>query len=336
MAMRLPSRRPMRRYQGSSARVLLGVAPCVVDHRFAAHFAEHLGAGVDAFGAVGALKLVRGFANVDAHGTGAHAFLAKDALAGVFLKVDQQGVLVGQHVLQVAVRADGGAEARAQEGEIEDGDQGDAGAGDAGGGAHVKREQAMEEVDGRNKIGDEDKGDEDGGGQKNGGKQRDGNGAPQAGAQIRELTIDHAIDAFFEAVGGFAEDHLRAEIAAPEAAVDHGHGRHRDPDKHHGEEEDGELVDVELRAEEVEALAGQVDAHDVKERKRAKDDDTEELDVATNAMKLRARQDVADAAISGGGFCFGAIHEKAFPSTSCCACGACGRPGHCLLARRVR
>ena len=49
----------------------------------------------------------------------------------------------------------------AQEGKIQKRDQCDAGAGDAAGGADVNGEQAMEQIERRNKIRDEDKGEKD-------------------------------------------------------------------------------------------------------------------------------------------------------------------------------
>ena len=87
---------------------------------------------------MGAFQLVRAFANVDAHGAGAHAFLAMDAVARVGWEKDLQRVAIGEHVLQVAVGADRGAEALTEESEVEKCEQRDAGAKDAAGGADVE------------------------------------------------------------------------------------------------------------------------------------------------------------------------------------------------------
>ena len=138
------------------------ISPCIVDECLAPHAAKDTGAGIDTFRAVRAFELVRGLADIDAHGTGTYAFLAMDAPAAFILKKHLKGVLIGEHVLQVAVWADGGAEGLAQESEVEERYQRDAGAHDATGGADVEREKAVKEVGGRNKKRHEDEGKENG------------------------------------------------------------------------------------------------------------------------------------------------------------------------------
>ena len=74
---------------------------------------------VNALCAMRALQLMRRLTNVDAHGAGMHALFTVDAAAGIVLEAHQQRMFIRQHVLQVAVRADAGAEALAQKREIE-------------------------------------------------------------------------------------------------------------------------------------------------------------------------------------------------------------------------
>lgn len=124
------------------------------------HFAEDAGTSIDAFGAVGALELMRGLADVDAHRASADTFGAVDAHVLGIVKVNQQRVLVGKHVLEVAIGADSGAESLAKESKVKEGDGRNCSTEDAARGTNVKAHQSMEEIQGWNKIRDEDKGEE--------------------------------------------------------------------------------------------------------------------------------------------------------------------------------
>jgi hypothetical protein len=58
-------------------------------------------------------------------------------------------------------------------------------------------------------------------------------------------------------------------------------------EKHQGEEDNGEFADPQFCAEEIEALAGNVETHCVKQRKQDKGNNADRLDRLAHSMELR-------------------------------------------------
>ena len=211
--------------------------------------------------------------------------------------LDQKRVAVGQHALQVAVRAERGAEFLADESEIEKGDERGDRAREAAGGGDIEMDEAAEQVSWLDEIRDEDEGQDHGRGRDDEVGQGQVREAAARGGPGDEFLGGPAAQGIVEREGGFAEDHLRAGLAAVDAAVDHAERDDAEHQKHEGEEDDGELVDPDLRAGEVEALFRQIEAHQVEEREGAEDEEEEQVDAAA-AHVMGARGRGGD---SGGG-----------------------------------
>ena len=197
-------------------------------------------------------------------------------------------MLIFEHVLEVAVGTDGGSEALAQQGEVKKSDQRDAGAYNAACGAYIEAEQPLKEIERRDEVRYKHKRYENRGRKKQDAEDNGGSELAETRTRIGHLLVDDANDPLLETIGCFAEDHLRAKVAAPESAVDHGHCGDEYPEEHQGKEYDGELADPQLRAEEVEALPRQIDAHDVEQGKSDKDDEADGLHCLPNTVELRA------------------------------------------------
>ena len=231
------------------------LSPDVVDQVGLADLGHDLAAGVYALGAVDALDLEWRLADVDIHRANAHALPAFDAIVSLVAVMDEESVLVADESLQVTVGTYGRAETQADEREVEERQEGDCtGPGDGGG--------AAEGLPGLDEVRDEGEAKEHG---------RDCHGGIKQDAPncLRITSLDRPPDeARFERCRGLAEDHLRAEIAAIDPAVEHRHRDHQEHQEHQGEEDDREFVDPEVVAEEVEALPGNVEADDVKEGHR--------------------------------------------------------------------
>ncbi|MGA3074175.1 MAG: hypothetical protein ABSG56_10835, partial [Bryobacteraceae bacterium] len=81
--------------------------------------------------------------------------------------------------------------------------------------------------------------------------------------EVEEALVHPAAQAVFESDGGFGEDHLRAHIAAINAPIGDRRADDQEHQEHQREEDDGEFVDPQFVAREVEALARDVEAHQV-------------------------------------------------------------------------
>ena len=72
-----------------------------------------------------------------------------------------------------------------------------------------------------------------------------------------------------------AEDHLRAQIATIDPAVQHGHAHDQKQKKHEREENDRKLANPQLLPGEVETLTRDVEAHHIEKGKYDKDSETQ-------------------------------------------------------------
>src|ERR1019366_2158922 len=243
-------------------------APGIVDQVGLVEVRHDLLEGIDALRAVDALDLEGRLADVDVHGTYAHALLAIDALVHLVAVMDQQRVEVAQQALQVAVGADRGTEALAYQGEIDEGYQRDGGAGDARRRVDIERGEPAPEVARFHEVADEDERQQDAGRRQH----RVEHAAPHTFPRRRlpswELLRDLFAQPLFQHYRGLAEDHLRARVSAKEAPIEDPRRHHQEHEEHHGEKDDGELIDPQFIAGEVEALFGNVEAHHVEEGQR--------------------------------------------------------------------
>ena len=107
--------------------------------------------------------------------------------------------------------------------------------------------------------------------------------------------------------GGFAEDHLRAQVAAVDTPVEHRRRHHQEHQEHQGEEDDAELVDPEFVAGEVEALPRNIEADHVEERQRQESQEAEQVDALAQAG--------ASLAVSAGGI--PGLRSDAAPEQQC-------------------
>jgi hypothetical protein len=105
------------------------------------------------------------------------------------------------------------------------------------------------------------------------------------------VLIHRPLQFAFERQEGLAENHLRTQVAAVHASVEHGHGGHYEHQEHHRKEDDGELADPEFIAEEVKTLLGNVEAHQARQRQSEENDHADGMDEFAQAVIVKTRLD---------------------------------------------
>jgi len=117
-------------------------------------------------------------------------------------------------------------------------------------------------------------------------RQKKGARCQSAGRPVRfwEALHEPPLPPRFHCHGRFAEDHLRAKITAVDAAEKDRRDHDQKHQEHQGEEDDAEFVDPELGAEEIEALAGDVETDNVEEWQSEEDEEASQVDALAKAV----------------------------------------------------
>ena len=84
-------------------------------------------------------------------------FLHSIQVVGLVTIMHQQRIPIAQHALQIAVGANGSAEAQAEQAEVEKGDQRDGRAANARRGSDIEGHYASQDVERRHEVGDKNK-----------------------------------------------------------------------------------------------------------------------------------------------------------------------------------
>ncbi len=134
---------------------------------------------------------------------------------------------------------------------------------------------------------------------------------PRGRLPMGELLRDPLAQPGLDGHGGIAEDHLRAHVSAVDAAIEDAGCHHQEHQEHHGEENDGELVDPEFIARKVEALFGDVEADNIEERQ------CEECQEAEQVNPLAEFVPASHAAPHGRPEWSGRATRAALPPASC-------------------
>src|SRR5690242_1376519 len=96
--------------------------------------------------------------------------------------------------------------------------------------------------------------------------------------------MNHAAKFLFEAQRSLAEDHLRAEITAIDAPIQHGSCDNHKQQEHQREKDNRKLIDPKFVAGKVKPLMGNVKAHQVQKWQRDEDYDAKAMNQFAFAM----------------------------------------------------